>query len=1025
MKTKFNGILTLLLAFTVHFAFAQKTVSGTVSDDSGPLPGVSVLIKGTTTGTETDFDGKYIMVANKGDVLQYSYVGMTTAFKTVGNANVINVVMAVSSENVLEEVVVTAYGIKRAKKSLTYQTQKVSDDELLMTAPNSAGSALAGKVAGLQINIQDNGVNPTTQVLLRGLRSISQSNSALFVIDGTIATQGAFDGINPQDILSMNILKGANAAALYGSRAGNGAVIVTTKQGATDSFKFGINSATTLENVAYMPVMQTEYGTGWQGVYNPVENTNWGPRFDGTVRQIGPTFADGTFQAVPYAPVKDNLKNFYDTGITLNNTVYFSGGTDNSKYYMSIGDKRTTGIVPKDSYDVNTFRVNASTKFGKVTVGVNSNFSMDDQSITGDEIGDQGRQLYWFVLNTPANIPLEEYRNWETDLYASPDGYFNAYYQNPYWAIDTNRNEDKGHRINGNITAGWDATDWLNLRGTMGLTKRNLRGKEWRAAQDYDPTLQPAHQAVSSWVEDSESQYSFYTMDFVSTSSFNFKEDFDLNVIVGAANESMDYHATSIRSNNMLIPDWFDISNGTAGNLNITTSKKRGFGVFGDVNLGYKDFLYVYGSGRQDWTSVLSDDQNSYFYPSFGVSLVASEAIPGLKGNSFLNYLKLTFSNSTVYNDTSPFSINERYSQSSSFPFGSTNGFYQSGTAVDDLIKKEKLNTNEFGLNIGLFNNRLTADLSYFLTKTKNLITYISPSTASGADNLFTNIGELSGKGIEASIGAKIFDGDFKWSTNINYTSNETEVVEINDPDTDDEQVATYTWHNMGIYAVEGELYPQLQGSSYERDPQGRVIIDPATGNPLIGEYKSFGRVTPKHIVGLTNSFSYKNFTLTATLDYRTGHVYYSQIADMMEFTGRSMESVSSNRQDFVWPDSVIELPDGSFVENTNVQITGGRQNFWNNHYNEIAENYVIDATALKIRELVLNYEVPEKLFSNSALSKINVGLISRNLLTWLPTENRFADPEFGNSRNNNIGVGGYIQSPPTRTFGFKINVEF
>ena len=350
MKTKLRIILTLFLAFTVQLSFAQQlTVTGNVSDDSGmPLIGATIAIAGTSTGTSSDFDGNYSISASQGDVLSFSYVGYSTQDVTVGESSTVNVTLL--TDNTLEEIVVTAYGIQRQKKTLTYQAEAVGSKELMKVAPTRAASALAGKVAGVQINVQSNGVNPSTQILLRGLRSISQNNSALIVIDGSVASQGAFDALNPNDIESLNVLKGATAAALYGSAASNGAILVETKSGDDgEAFKIGITTANTFESVAYLPKFQSEYGTGWQGVYDPVENTNWGPRFDGTSRQIGPTFPEGyplQTQMVDYAPVENNLLDFYDTGNTLQNTVYASGSSEGSSFYMSVGNQKTSGIVP-------------------------------------------------------------------------------------------------------------------------------------------------------------------------------------------------------------------------------------------------------------------------------------------------------------------------------------------------------------------------------------------------------------------------------------------------------------------------------------------------------------------------------------------------------------------------------------------------------------------------------------------------------------------------------------------------------
>jgi TonB-linked SusC/RagA family outer membrane protein len=547
---KRNVLLTFLLfAFAVFNLNAQGfEVTGTVTsaDDGSALPGVSVVVQGTTIGAVTDFNGKYsITVPDGSGSLMFSFIGMVTQEVALAGQTVIDVVLE-SSTTELDEVVVTALGIKRERREVTYQTQKVVDSELTVVAPTRAASALAGKVAGLQINVQDNGVNPSTQILLRGLRSVSGGNSALIVIDGSISSQGAFDDLNPNDIANISVLKGATAAALYGSRAGNGALIITTKDGrAGQKITVGIISAYTAEQVAYMPKFQTEYGTGWAGAYDPVENTNWGPRFDGTMRMVGPDFPDDypvADQIIPYAPVKDNLLQFFERGDTWNNTVYVSGSKDNSKFYASFGDQRSDGIVPDDSYKRNTVRINASKKIGDVEVSANTSFFSDYTDVVGSTIGDQDRPLYWFILNTSANIPLSTYKDWDNPLsYGYADNYQNAYYQNPYWAVGTNRNMDKTSRFNGNFNLSWDILDWLNFTGRMATNTTWGNGKNWRARQTYDPDLQPAHSTVSSFVEDTEFSSASYTGDAILSAEGKFADMFSVKGILGYNVNTYDY----------------------------------------------------------------------------------------------------------------------------------------------------------------------------------------------------------------------------------------------------------------------------------------------------------------------------------------------------------------------------------------------------------------------------------------------------------------------------------------------------
>ncbi len=892
MKTKFSGILTLLLAFVVvQMTFAQeRTVSGTVSDNNSlPLPGATVVIQGTSTGTSTDFDGNYTINASVGDVLNFSYVGYATQRIKVEASGGISVIL--QPDNLLEEVVVTGFGIKREKREITYQTETVDEQLLNQAQSTRAASSLAGKVAGLQINVQNNGVNPSSQILLRGLRSIGQSNQALVVIDGAIASLGAFDDLNPQDIEDINILKGATAAAIYGSRASNGALIVTTKQGKLgESITIGLNTTLTVEDVAYMPDFQSEYGTGWQGAYDPIENTNWGPRFDGTIRQVGPTFADGTFQTLPYAPVKDNALDFFETGFTTQNTLYLSGGNESGRLYLSIGNQDTKGITPNDTYERTTIRANASKKMGKLEIAVNSTFFRDEVNEVGNTLGSQNRTLYWFVLNQPANIPINRYQDWQNDLYSSPNGYFNGYYQNPYYMVDTSRDTDQTNRLAGNLSASYDAFDWLNLTARLGGNIFNAYGKEWRDAFAYT-TAYTRPSDITSFVQDSESQFIQYTVDFLATLDFTIKEDFTLKTILGATNFYTKNRGGSTRGNNLSIPGLYDISNAT-GNLIGTAfeNQRRTYGIFGDITVGYKNWLFLNFSGRQDYTSTLPTADNSYFYPAFGASLVLTDAIPELKSD-VLNYLKITGSNSTVYNDLGAEQIIESYNQTANFPFGNINAFSPPGGFIDAGIKKEKIETTEFGINLGLLKNRVTIDASYFKTiTTDNIVNTTTPFSSAGT-GLLTNIGELEGDGIEVTLGATILrSDDFSWDVNVNYFTNQTTVNKIGGGLT---EITLASSGEFGVFAVEGEQFPLIKASAYYRDPSGNIVVNPNTGNPIStterdGTLKELGTTVPDYVIGLSSSVNYKDFRLAATFDYRTGHVYYAQGSDAMEFTGRS-----------------------------------------------------------------------------------------------------------------------------------------
>jgi len=1022
--------------------YAQGTVTGTVTDkETGDtFPGVNVVIPQLQIGAATNANGEYTIknVPAGTYTITASFVGYkkyTAQIQVSDGEKVVHNIVLVPSVVGLNDVVVTAYGISRGKNSVAYQTQSVSSEDLNNAEVTSVAEGLVGKVAGLQINTQTSGVNSQKQILLRGLRSISGNNEALIVIDGSIASQSAFNDLNPNDIKSVDVLKGATAASLYGSNASNGALIVTTKQGDHDGLKVKYNHSTTWREVAYMPDFQSKFGSGWDGVYTPGENTNWGPRFDGQMRRIGPDFpADYPLdnQMVPYAPVKDNLKNFFNRGATAQNTISLSGGNESGSFYLSVGDQQTDGIVPNDEYKKYNFTANGSKELGDVTLGVNASFFKDNKNVVGNNIGAQDRAFYWFVLNNPKEIPLNKYSNWQDPTsYGYPDNYYNAYYENPYWAIGTNRDKSESKRLRGNISASWDIIDNINVTGRLGVNTVSGIGKDYRAAQHYDPQLKPSMTDVPSYVTDSEYQNTQVTGNLVAKGDFQLTEAFGLNAILGSSVETHQYRGSSMTANNLSIPNFFDISNGTGKiDASVNESQKRTFGVFGDFTFNYKEWAYLNVTGRQDFTSTLPSDNNSYFYPSAGLSLVLSKAIPAIGDIPFLSLLKVTANNSTVYKDLNPYQVNETYSQSGSFPFGTINGFYLSGTAIDNNIKKEKLNSTEFGLNTAFFDGRVTFDASYYFTKTTNLITNISPSIASGSTGYLTNIGQLSGNGMEFSLGGNVIEAkDFSWNVNLNYTSYEQKVDEIQ-PGADEIAIESYN-AGYGTYAIKDMVFPQIKAVSYVRDPQGRVVIDPETGNPLIGDLKPMGKTTPDYTLGLNTSVNYKGLTVSATMDYRTGYVYYAQGLDIMEFTGRSIESASANRQNFVFPNSSYPDGNGGYTENTNIPISGGTMDFWQNHYNQIKENYVKDATAFKLRELSVNYSIPVELISKTrVISKLSVGLVAHNLLTILPDgQTKFSDPEFKNTGGgydqNGIGVGGYLTPPPTRSYGFVVNIEF
>jgi len=1034
MKTKFNGLLTLLLALMVQISFAQeKTVTGTVTDASGPLPGVTVLIKGTNTGTQTDFDGNYSINAKEGDILKFSYIGMNTTEKTVGSSNQINVVMTESAQ-ALEEVVVTALGIKRNSKELSYAVKTLGNDDFTKTKSANVATAIVGKVAGLQINTTNNGVNPSTRVVLRGSRSLLGDNQALIVVDGFPSSRGVLDRINPNDIDNISVLKGANAAALYGSEATNGVVLITTKQG-NGKLKVTYNGSFTAENAAYLPEFQDEFGVGGfpDGTLYPLENVAWGPRFDGRMVDASETLDDGSVWQVPYSPIKDNHKNFFETGITVRNGITVSGGDDNGTFLMSIDQTNTTGIVPKDAYNRTNFRLKASKNYNKLNVGGNVSFFRSHSNVVG-EGGRQDRPLYWNIINTPLHLPIEELKNWRTGKFTRNETSYFAFYENPYFIVDTQREMADYNEFNILAFANYEITDWLTASLNMGYTATSSSSKREFGALEYAFELAHVYSRIDEYgarTADGLYNSSRTNTDFLLRFDKDVAEDINVKIVTGHNLRIQDSKEIVIAGNDLTIPDFYhistitgnilpgDLSNGSEGNERTTNYRK--FGVYGDLTVGYKDFLFLSATGRNDWSSTLPKDNNSFFYWGAGVSFVASNALD-ITSNSGLSYLKTSVNLTKTGNDPGLYRTQGTFSSPTNFPYGSTVGLSQSSTVPSPQLSPEFTTAFEVGIESNWFQNRLTANITGYKSNSTDQIVNADVSYASGASRATINVGEIQNLGIEVELmGTILRTEDFSWNAGLNWTATKSEVISLADG-VDELNIGGFT--SAQIIAKVGEPYPQIRTTSYLKDDEGRIIVG-ADGDPIQDAVNQIqGKTVPDYIVGLNSTVRYKNWSLYAVADYRTGHVFFNSLVDAMEFTGLTKHSATSGRQPFVFPNSSYSDGAGGYVANTNRLTSGGGNAFWDS-YNDVRENYVTDATTLKLREVLLSYTFDQKMLEGIGIDDLSIGLFGRNLITVRPKDNVYTDPEFNFTTGNAVGVGTQSQTAPTRQFGMSVNLTF
>ncbi len=927
----------------------------------------------------------------------------------------------------IDEVVVTALGIKRKPKELSYSVSSVKEGDLTATNSTNTATAMVGKVSGLQINVVNNGVSPDTRVVLRGNRSLLGNNQALIVVDGFPAPRGVLDRINPDDIQEVTILKGANASALYGSEAANGVMVITTKRG-KGRMNVNLTSSVELESVAYMPEFQDQFGVGGfpDGTLYPLENVNWGPRYDGRMVEASETYANGDVWMIPFTPIKDNHKSFYDDALSYRNGVSISSGTDDSKFLFSVDFLDKAGVVPKDQYNRTNVRLNAGKKLGKFEINSNFSFFSSKTDVVADAAGRQGRPLYWNIINTPLHIPITQMKNWRDGYYTRNEVSYYRFYENPYFIVDTQRARSKFNEFTFIGDAKYDFTDWISSVLRVGYTSSNGVSKTNLGAYKYALHVPHPYSEMDEYgasTSDAMSNFTRLNTDFIVTIDKDLTDKLNLKANLGTSARVDNSNSINVGGSNLIIPDFWNVSTRT-GELTGGQSSYdyRKIGAFGDVTLGFGDWLFINGSARNDWSSALSMTDNSFFYPGGGVSIILSQLAPGMVSPKGITYLKFSANLTKSGNDPAAYANTSIFGSQSGFPYGSIAGLGQSNRDVAANLRPEFTTSKEAGLEFGFFRNRLTGNVTVYQTNTVDQIIPINISSASGATSFMTNVGEVENKGLEFDLNADIVKtSDFRWNLATNFSTYQSKVVSLADG-VDELSIGGYASAN--IVARVGEAYPQIKTTAYERDPQGRVIVG-ANGDPIQATDMAVqGKTTPDFIVGLNTTIDFKRFKLYASADYREGGVFFNNLVDAMEFTGLTQHSATAGRQPFVFPNSSYMDGSGNYVANTDRLTSGGGNAFWDK-YNEVKENYVFDASYIKIREISLSYDFDKNWISSSGLSGLSIGIYTRNPFTFRPKANVYTDPEFNYSTGNVIGIGDQRQGPPTRILGFKLTANF
>ena len=1067
--------LTMFLAgifLCLGSAFAQTQVDGIVvsQEDGQPVIGVSVLVIGTNIGTVTGNDGRFSLTVPAGkSQLRFSYLGMETL--EVSARPRMRIVLRSDDTN-LDEIVVTAMGISRQQKTLGYSATQLDNDELTLGKMTDVTSALAGKVAGVQISASSADPGTANSVIIRGFSSINGNNQPLYVVDGVPLQQttslsqgheeamGGISNINPNDIESMTVLKGAAATALYGSRAANGVIVVTTKSGKRGdgrNFTITYDGSVQWRTVATLPKFQNQFGQGWNGKQTFIENGSWGPEFDGSQQVYGPIWNHQQL-IHKYEAVENNIKDFFETGLTTSHSIALSGVSDDSKmtYYLSYGYSGDDGIIPsnKDIYRRNTIAMRASYEpISWLRVSSSVNIATSKADVPGSF---QGTSVIDGILEFPRDLSLVDRKDLSSP-FNTPEAWYTPYgITNPYWAIENNYNHNDSKQVQGKIQAdikpirqltltyryGFDYTDYDFKIGFPQITLDDALINE-----DYG--YAPSNMNQDGWVFSRYLRKYEKNHDFLANWADKYLDGMlDVNVTAGV-NMNERYQTLSSGQTDKLTfnTGFWDLSNGsTISELSESQSKRRLVGLFGDITLGWDEMLYLGLTARNDWSSTLPLNKNSYFYPGATLSWIFTRLIPK---NNILDFGKLRLAYGKTGNDASPYLTSARFIQGTSrayygsdvakFPLGGVNAFQAASTIGSSDLKPEMTTEYEIGLNLAFFGNRINIDAAYYNRETKDQIFTLPVDPASGYAYMVTNFGNVRNRGIELLVNTTpVRTKDFRWDLGFNFSKNNNKVLSmpasVEGGKTD---IYSFSAGNDAVYFYAEEGNPM--GEYYTYMPQytndGKLIVG-EDGQPLLTtDLKDTGKnMNPDWIGGVTTALSWKGITLSAALDIRKGGYMFSRSKNLMQFTGNGAITTYNERRPFVIPNSVVSDGKGGYVENTTPIFLGGGdlgygdyQGYYNDYgWGQGGEAYLLNKSFVKLRNITLAYQLPKALVSKLYLSDITVSLFCNNVFTWTHKSNTFIDPEGSTTGNDLEGQFGELYvNPGCRTFGFNVGVKF
>ena len=1024
----------LFFALTLS-AYAQQ-ISGTVTDENGvPLPGATVLVQGTSNGVSTDFDGNYSISASQGDTLVFSFVGYSSQSVVVGSSSTVNV--SLEPDNALEEVVVTALGVQRNTKALGYSVTNVEGDEISANPSTNAINALQGKVAGVNITGSAMGAKGSSRVVIRGSSSLTGNNQPLYVVDGitinnnNLGAAGMWGGtdfgdgissINPDDVASVTVLKGGAAAALYGSRASNGVIIITTKNGlGSEGLGIEINSTTQFDmlNTSLWDT-QTTYGAGSLGSA-PSNSTSamdnmwsaWGAKMSG---QLVPQF-DGVSRPYVYS---DNKDKFYRTGTTYSNTISFSTSNENGNTRFSLTNLDNDDISPNSRLDRNQIGVNTSQQLGdNLRVDANMKYILEDQA-GNPRLSDGPGNANWIINNYAPSMdvnwakgPNGDGRNDDlTEYRATPS----IYIQNPWFAQNYYINDAEKERFIGSINARLDLTDFLYIRGRVGTDRYDLhRTTSEPYGTGYKPQGGINHYKLAFQQLDADF--------FLGTDNLSLTDQVSLTAFVGIGSNIVKSESLSINGNDFIVPSLVSINNVKAKSAGYGFSEKQINSAYGSAEFGYNDWAYLTVTARNDWFSTLSlagkNAPNNDLYTSATLSLVLSDAFD--LGD--ISFLKLRAGYSQVAGGAdSPYRLNLTYGIVGQGHLGASLGQINGGQIPNTEITPFEKNETEFGFDIRMLDNRLSLDATYYDNETVGDIVGVSASATSGFGSALANLGEINNSGVELLLKYKpVVTDDFAMEVSLNYTNNESKVVATNDTG-GNISLDEPRDRNLRVTHIVGEKYGALFGTSFQRDSQGRIVHETSRGYPVpvvVNNRKILGFGVPPQQIGIGASFRYKDFNAGFLIEGKSGGQIYSGTNNRLIGYGlHKMTVPAGGREAGMVPDGVLE--DGSVI--TTSLDYAQQQAYWG-RYNDAAEAGIRDSDYMRLRQLSIGYNIPSNVLEGTFIQSASVSLIGKNLF-FLSNDVENVDPESAYNSNNSQGLE-FSGMPVPRTIGFNVNLKF